>query len=222
MARPREFDKADVIALAAELFRRKGYQATSMRDLITHLGLSSSSIYGAFGGKYGLFMAALKHGAEQDKAMVVRALEHPDGLLAGLTALYQGLIDSLLGEDEGSASLTLRAALESLDAAAAASSPDAGAPRRGGSGAGSRTVTPAPDVLDAMRTHFADLAAVVAERLEAAQGRGELRLKQDASDLALFILLNAFNLTVVVKLTRDPERLAAYVRAALDSVADPP
>lgn len=207
MARPREFDKAEVIALAAELFRRKGYQATSMRDLITHLGLSSSSIYAAFGGKYGLFMAALKHGAEQDKAMIVQALEHPAGLLAGLTALYQGLIDSLLGEDEGSASLTLRAALESLDAGVLT------AP------AGE---TPAPDVLDAMRAHFTDLAAVVTERLESAQHRGELRLKQDASDLALFILLNAFNLTVVVKLTRDPERLAAYVRTALDSVADPP
>lgn len=213
-----------MVALAAELFRRKGYRATSMRDLITHLGLSSSSIYAAFGGKYGLFMAALKHGAEQDKALIVRALQHPAGLLAGLTALYQGLIDSLLGEDGGSASLTLRAALESLDAGVlTASSGGAPAASVEGSRAVSRAAeTPAPDVLDAMRAHFADIAAVVTQALEAAQRRGELRLKQDASDLALFILLNAFNLTVVVKLTRDPERLAAYVRAALDSVADPP
>lgn len=222
MARPREFDKADVIALAADLFRRKGYQATSMRDLITHLSLSSSSIYGAFGGKYGLFMAALKHGAEQDKAMIVSALDHPGGILAGLTALYDGLIASLLGADEGSASLTLRAALESLDAGAAAAPLDSGPSRPDATGSRSNATAPAPDVLDAMRAHFADLAAVVTERLEAAEQRGELRLKQDASDVALFILLNAFNLTVVVKLTRDPERLAAYVRTALDSVADPP
>ena len=50
MARPREFDKTEVVAQAAELFRAKGFEATSMRDLIAHLGLSSSSIYGAFGG----------------------------------------------------------------------------------------------------------------------------------------------------------------------------
>src|SRR5690606_28115034 len=195
----------------------------SMRDLITHLGLSSSSIYAAFGGKHGLFMAALKHGAEQDKAMIIRALDHPSGVRAGLTALYQGLIDALLADDVGSASLTLRAALETLEAdpvGVAAGARDSS--RTSSVSTASKAGTPAADILEAMRAHFGDVAAVVAEGLETAQRRGELTLKQDASDLALFILLNAFNLTVVVKLTRDEQRLAAYVQAALDSVADPP
>ena len=59
---------------------------------------------------------------------------------------------------------------------------------------------------------------MVSEGLERAQARGDLRLNQAADDLALFILLNAFNLTFVVKLTRDRDRLAAYVQAALDAV----
>src|SRR5690606_23204715 len=198
MARPREFDKAKVIELAAELFRLKGYQATSMRDLITHVGLSSSSIYAAFGGKYGLFTAALQHGAAQDKAMIAAALEHPAGVMAGIAALYDGLLDSLLAEDDAAASLTLRAALESL----------------GTDGEGHEN-----DVLDALRSHFTDISSLVAERLEQAQTRGELHLRQDASDLALFLLLNAFNLNFVVKLTRDRDRLTAYVQAALDAVA---
>ena len=198
MARPREFDKAKVVALAAELFRLKGYQATSMRDLIAHVGLASSSIYAAFGGKYGLFMAALQHGAAQDRAMIEAALEDPAGVMAGMAALYGGLVDSLLAEDGVAASLTLRAALESL----------------GSEGEGHEN-----DVLDALRTHFTDISTIVALRLEQAEARGELRLNQRAADLALFILLNAFNLTFVVKLTRDRDRLAAYVRAALDAVA---
>lgn len=200
MARPREFDKAQVIDRAAELFRQKGYRATSMRDLITHVGLSSSSIYAAFGGKYGLFMAALQHGAAQDRALISAALDHPEGVMAGLATLYSELLDGLLAEDGAAASLTLRAALESLD-------PE---------GEGQES-----DVMEALRSHFTDLSSLVAERLEKAEARGELRLNQAASDLALFILLNAFNLTFVVKLTRDRDALAAYVRAALGAVAGP-
>lgn len=218
MARPREFDKAKVIALAAELFRLKGYQATSIRDLIAHVGLSSSSIYAAFGGKYGLFMAALEHGATHDRVLIASALDHPDGVLAGIAALYQGLIDSLLAEDGASASLTLRAALENLDAR----SGDVGQVASEGAGAVKSGIVDGarPDVIDALRTHFTGLSAVVAERLALAESSGELRLNQAPSDLALFILLNAFNLTFVVKLTHDRDRLAAYVRAALDAVAD--
>lgn len=208
MARPREFDKTKVVALAAELFRLKGYQATSMRDLITHVGLSSSSIYAAFGGKFGLFMATLEHGATQDRAMIVGALDHPAGVMAGIAALYDGLIDSLLAEDGTAASLTLRAALENLESGSADEREQP-------------TSSHETDVLDALRAHFADLSTVLAKRLEQAEASGELRLNQPASDLALFILLNAFNLTVVVKLTRDRDRLEAYVRAALDAVTGP-
>lgn len=236
MARPREFDRVEVVAHAAELFRLRGYAATSMRDLITHLGLSSSSIYGAFGGKYGLFMAALEHGAAQDRAMITAALDHPAGVMAGLSALYDGLIDSLLAEDASAASLTLRAALEYLESDAkdpakldVTSGARSGARSGPGSGATSGAPVPAstqaatdePDVLDALRAHFADLSALVAARLVQAEERGELRLNQAASDLALFVLLNAFNLTIVVKLTHDRNQLAAYVRAALDAVAGP-
>src|SRR5690606_11567062 len=186
------------------------YGATSMRDLITHLGLSSSSIYAAFGGKYGLFMAALEHGAAQDRAMIVAALDHPAGMMAGITALYDGLIDSLVAEEPAAASLTLRAALEHLENDG-----------QGAQAAGQPPEAREPDVLAALRVHLADLSSLVAQRLDQAQERGELRLNQAASDLALFILLNAFNLTFVVKLTHDRDRLAAYVRAALDAVAAP-
>jgi len=229
MARPREFNKAEVIALAAELFRLKGYRATSMRDLITHVGLSSSSIYAAFGGKDGLFMAALEYGAAQDRAMVVGALDHPAGVMAGIAALYNDLIDSLLADEGTAASLTLRAAWENLDSArqgpdasggaagtAAGSAADSAAGEEGGTQGGNEH-----EVLDALRTHLTTITSVVSERLEQAEAQGELRLNQGAADLALFILLTAFNLTVVVKLTRDRDQLAAYIQAALDAVAGP-
>jgi hypothetical protein len=137
--------------------------------------------------------------------------------MAGISALYGGLIDSLLAEEGGAASLTLRAALEYLDSRATSDVASAGA--ADGAAAGTSAGAPDTDVLEALRQHFADISAMVSERLERAEARGELRLNQAPPDLALFILLNAFNLTFVVKLTRERDRLAAYVQAALDAVA---
>ncbi|MFL9886448.1 TetR/AcrR family transcriptional regulator [Paraburkholderia agricolaris] len=57
--RPRGFDKEEVLERAMELFWRKGYEATSMIDLITTMGIGSPSLYAAFGSKEELFRQAL-------------------------------------------------------------------------------------------------------------------------------------------------------------------
>lgn len=59
MARPREFDDAEVIARAMEAFWSRGYDGASVDDLAEATGLSRSSLYNAFGGKLELFCAAL-------------------------------------------------------------------------------------------------------------------------------------------------------------------
>lgn len=58
MARPQEFNTSEALHQAMDLFWRKGYEATSMADLLKATGLSKSSLYAAFGGKYELFVAA--------------------------------------------------------------------------------------------------------------------------------------------------------------------
>jgi len=64
MARPRSFDEAVVVDAAARCFTELGYAATSVDDLVTATGLHRGSLYGAFGSKRGLFLAALARHAE--------------------------------------------------------------------------------------------------------------------------------------------------------------
>ena len=61
MARPRQFDEAEVLERAADAFWTKGFGATSTRDLTECTGLTQSSIYAAFGDKRGLFLRSFKH-----------------------------------------------------------------------------------------------------------------------------------------------------------------
>jgi len=64
VARPRSFDEAVVVDAAARCFTEVGYAATSVDDLVGATGLHRGSLYGAFGSKRGLFLAALARCAE--------------------------------------------------------------------------------------------------------------------------------------------------------------
>jgi TetR/AcrR family transcriptional regulator, transcriptional repressor for nem operon len=75
--RPREFDEDDVVARATDLFWRRGYHATSVRDLGVALDLSASSLYRTFGDKHALFLRALDHYRATDSADARERLLRP-------------------------------------------------------------------------------------------------------------------------------------------------
>jgi len=55
-----QYDPDRALHAAMQLFWSKGYEATSMQDLLTAMGLSKSSLYQGFGGKKELFMRCLE------------------------------------------------------------------------------------------------------------------------------------------------------------------
>ncbi|WP_280419223.1 TetR/AcrR family transcriptional regulator [Nocardia carnea] len=59
MARPRSFDREQVIEAATRQFRQSGLHATSAEDLCRATGLGRSSLYNAFGSKDELFVQCL-------------------------------------------------------------------------------------------------------------------------------------------------------------------
>lgn len=59
MARPPEFDRAQALVKALHLFWERGYDRTTVRDLTEAMGISSPSLYNAFGGKKELFDEAV-------------------------------------------------------------------------------------------------------------------------------------------------------------------
>jgi TetR/AcrR family transcriptional regulator, transcriptional repressor for nem operon len=61
MARPREFDEDVVLDAAIQCFWNRGFEATSVKDLIDRTGITAASLYNAFGDKRALFRAALDH-----------------------------------------------------------------------------------------------------------------------------------------------------------------
>lgn len=59
MARPIEFDRPQAVNRALVRFWRKGYQATSLADLLAAMGIGRSSFYAAFTDKRSLFVECM-------------------------------------------------------------------------------------------------------------------------------------------------------------------
>ena len=59
MPRPKEFDPAQALEQAMHVFWHKGYEATSMEDLLEAMDINRGSLYATFGDKRELFLKAM-------------------------------------------------------------------------------------------------------------------------------------------------------------------
>ncbi|MFJ1935982.1 TetR/AcrR family transcriptional regulator [Kitasatospora sp. NPDC088160] len=89
MARTKEFDPDAVLQSALELFWRRGYEATSMADLVEELGIARASIYATFGSKHELFLRALERYGEQADPALLAELSQPGPVLPAVRALVR-------------------------------------------------------------------------------------------------------------------------------------
>ncbi len=73
--RPLEYDLENVLDIATDLFMRKGYQDTSLRDLLIAMNISKSSFYYAFGSKYELFEQCIYRFNYQQVTTAIKELQ---------------------------------------------------------------------------------------------------------------------------------------------------
>jgi len=94
MARPRKFDEQQVIETLMQVFWKKGFEATSMQDLVKASGLLKGSLYGAFGDKQALYLASLKHYNSTRIKAQVDMLNGDGNARPKITRLFDNVIDA--------------------------------------------------------------------------------------------------------------------------------
>lgn len=95
MARPREFDEARVIESLMQVFWEKGYEATSMQDLVMASGLLKGSLYGAFGDKQSLYLRALDHYDRTRLQVGIDMLYGEGSSIQKVAAMFDSVIESV-------------------------------------------------------------------------------------------------------------------------------
>lgn len=92
MARQKEFNTEAALDKAMEAFWARGYEATSIRDLMQRMGIHRGSLYHSFGDKQGLFLAALDR---YDRVVTRRLLDILDGGASGKAAIRRFFLAKL-------------------------------------------------------------------------------------------------------------------------------
>ena len=107
----RQFDEQEVIALALDVFWRKGLHDATMQDLAAATGVQRGSLYNAYGDKEAIFLRAFDQYAAQFLESAGNALA--DGSAAArLRNFFDMIIVNMTGGSPARGCLTTRTALD--------------------------------------------------------------------------------------------------------------
>lgn len=176
VGRPKEYDREAVLDAAMDAFWSKGYEATSVNDLVEATGMHKGSLYKAFGDKHALFCTALEHYFDtmyQFKNSMLESGETPT------TGLMHSCREMLFPENYD---------------------PENDPPK--GCMAVNAIVELGPhdkDVERIIENHFAKTAKIVARTLQEAEKAGEMKLTNPPEVSAMMLMTFMAGLATVTK-----------------------
>jgi TetR/AcrR family transcriptional regulator, transcriptional repressor for nem operon len=112
VARTKEFEPERALENAMDLFWRRGYEATSVQDLLSEMGIGRGSMYGTFGDKRALFLAALDRFEETRVSRANEILEGSTSAVQGIRRLFETTIEGLVAYEPRRGCLLANTAVE--------------------------------------------------------------------------------------------------------------
>ncbi|PIH60894.1 TetR/AcrR family transcriptional regulator [Paenibacillus sp. LK1] len=178
MVRQREFDTDQALEAAMQIFWDKGFEATSLSDLTTAMGIQRPSLYAAFGDKKELFETALRRYTTLHAAQVRSRLQHTSSVKEAFRALFEhiGAEEDVTDARHGCFCINTMVELAPHD----------------------------PKFAVLTREHQMYLAAIFKETIERGQETGELSNDLDSSALSKSLVVSMIGLTVMMK--SEPDR----------------
>jgi TetR/AcrR family transcriptional regulator, transcriptional repressor for nem operon len=174
---------------ALELFWERGYEATSMTDLVGYLGIARASIYATFGGKHQLYVQALDRYLQARDPGLVEMLSQPGPVLPAVRALVEAYAEESLCDARRRGCLVVNTAVELM----------------GRDPQAARLVEASWDTLETALT----------SALTRARAQGEIPADKDPRALARFLLVLLQGMRVLGRAHPDPGRLRDATAQAL-------
>jgi TetR/AcrR family transcriptional regulator, transcriptional repressor for nem operon len=189
VARTKEFDPDAALQKALELFWERGYEATSMADLVQHLGVARASIYATFGGKHDLYVKAFERYLQARDPNVVEALSQPGPALPAIRSLIESYAKESLCDEFRRGCMVVNAAVEVM-------------PRD-------------PQIARRVEASWDTLETALTSALTRARAQDEISGDKDPRALARFLLVMMQGMRVLGRAHPDPGRLRDATAQAL-------
>lgn len=193
MSQAKQYDRAELLDRAVELFRRNGFNGTSTAELVAELGVNRKSMYAEFGSKQGLFEATLEYYDRNHLSRVLAPIEAPDAGADAIRRAFAGYASAGQGWFRGRGCLMCNTAVE-----------------RAALDSGSRRYVDA---------YLARLTRAFRHALSNAQRAGDIHNAADLDELAAFFTTALIGVAACIRAEAPPEQLRA-ASAVATSVLD--
>ena len=176
-----------------DVFWRKGYEGTSMADLLAATGLHKGSLYQAFGDKHSLFVRALLRYLEKLGTEIGDVQQEADTAFEGLRSGLRKMLGICCAEDGGNPGcLALNSLVEK---------------------------TPNdPEVMKILEGAYAGRIKQVVRSVRACQNEGTMRVDLDAERIARVIDMTLMGLAASLKGPVSREKAESVIDDALESM----
>ena len=101
MARCVEFNEVEKIEKAMNVFSEKGYNATSMQDLVDAMQINRSSLYNTIGDKHQLFMKCIGNYFDNAMTEIKEKVSRHDSAKEALITIIKDKAEWIISNDKG-------------------------------------------------------------------------------------------------------------------------
>lgn len=192
MARKKEFDREDVLTKAMQTFWQYGYEATSMQQLVSSMGINRGSLYDTFGDKRSLFLAAIAHYESTVVREMTACLNQPNADRQTIVDLLNYFVDSIVDKQGCYGCFITNTAVELC-----------------------------PHDTEAqlkIAVSFAQMTSILQKALRNAQTKGQISQSKDIQALANYLTSSLQGLRVLGKVKRDRQTLENIVEIIIASL----
>ncbi len=189
MGRPLEFDPALARCQALEVFWEKGFEATSLQDLLRAMGLSKSSFYQAFNSKRELFADCVEAYRNAELGAMTKALASFDSPWEFLEVTFRRVA-------KGAEEETGRRGCMLMHTAAEICRRDVG-------------------MAEMVEAGTQAMAAAFRSAVEGAQAEGKIPSEHDSEALGMYLVSSMCGLKTLARAGASPEHLESVVQGIL-------
>ena len=162
------FDRDQVMENVIALFWKKGYNGTSMQDLVNATGLNRSSFYNSFGDKFSLFEEALKTYQKKQNEVLQETYTQAKTPKQAIISLFKGISDDIRSGNQKGCMITSCSSEMSYD----------------------------PKIKDFLVDNLERVVDTFASLIRRAQESGEISQSKNAHTLALYLFSSLQGLRV--------------------------
>ncbi|NET62652.1 MAG: TetR/AcrR family transcriptional regulator [Symploca sp. SIO2E6] len=192
----KQFDPDTALEQAIEVFLSRGYEAASLNELTTAMGIGKKSLYDTFGNKRSLFLKSLAHYNQQSNSRIRAILFDDSGpsIVHNINTLFAKWLES--HSKDGSKGCLIGTSIADFD-------------------------TSDEEVASALRRSLEQVEDVLTEAVAKADANGELNLKTTPRNIARTLLCLSQGVALLGRVMTSGDILESAFKVAESEILSP-